>query len=87
MGAVGALRPSSFLERNKLSSEHVIVVEKLADFRWSQPDIKVITAEQFVAEQPLHRGRVRKVTNLCRSYGYLSMGYSARCWPRRGATA
>jgi glutathione synthase/RimK-type ligase-like ATP-grasp enzyme len=75
MGAVGALPPSSFLERNKLSSEHVIVVEKLADFRWSQPDIKVITAEQFVAEQPLHRGRVRKVTNLCRSYGYLSMGY------------
>ena len=75
MGAVGAPQRSSFLERSKLSSEHVIVVEKLADFRWSQPDIKVITAEQFVAEQPLHRGRVRKVTNLCRSYGYLSMGY------------
>ncbi len=75
MGAVGAPQRSSFLERNKLSSEHVIVVEKVADFRWSEPDLKVITAEQFVAEQPDDRGRLRKVTNLCRNYGYLSMGY------------
>ena len=53
----------------------MIVVEKLADFRWSEPEIKVITADQFVAEDPDARGRLRKVTNLCRTYGYLSMGY------------
>lgn len=58
-----------------MSSEHVIVVEKLADFRWSEPEIRVITADQFVAEEPDARGRFRKVTNLCRTYGYLSMGY------------
>jgi len=53
----------------------VIVVEKLADFRWNDPALKVITADQFVAEQPGARGPRRKVTNLCRTYGYLSMGY------------
>ncbi|MFX9665235.1 RimK-like ATPgrasp N-terminal domain-containing protein, partial [Acinetobacter baumannii] len=34
-----------------------------------------ITADQFVAEEPGARGQLRKVTNLCRTYGYLSMGY------------
>ncbi|MBD9394084.1 RimK family protein [Acidovorax sp. ACV01] len=58
-----------------MSSEHVIVVEKLADFRWEDSELKVITADQFVAEEPGARGQLRKVTNLCRTYGYLSMGY------------
>lgn len=58
-----------------MSSEHVIVVEKLADFRWDEAGLKVITADQFVAEEPGARGQLRKVTNLCRTYGYLSMGY------------
>jgi len=53
----------------------VIVVEKRADFRWEDPALRIITADQFVAEEPAARGPRRKVTNLCRSYGYLSMGY------------
>jgi glutathione synthase/RimK-type ligase-like ATP-grasp enzyme len=58
-----------------LSSEHLIVVEKLADFRWKDTALKVITADQFVAQEPRCRAPRRKVINLCRTYGYLSMGY------------
>lgn len=52
-----------------------MVVEKLSDFRWHEPGLKVVSAEQFVAEKPHERAGLRKVTNLCRGYGYLSMGY------------
>lgn len=53
----------------------MVVVEKLSDFRWHEPGLKVVCAEQFVAEKPQGRAGLRKVTNLCRAYGYLSMGY------------
>lgn len=58
-----------------LNSDHLIIVEKPADFRWSIPDIEVITAEQYLADGPRIRSRPRKVINLCRSYSYLSVGY------------
>ncbi len=53
----------------------MIVVEKRSDFRWSDPGVKIVTAEEFIAEGPQARSRVRKVTNLCRSYSYLGTGY------------
>lgn len=53
----------------------MIVVEKRSDFRWSDPGVKIVTAEEFIAEGPQARSRVRKVTNLCRSYSYLGIGY------------
>lgn len=37
--------------------------------------MKIVTAEEFIAEGPQARSRVRKVTNLCRSYSYLGTGY------------
>lgn len=58
-----------------LNSDHLIVVEKAHDFRWSEPDIEVITAEQYLADGARIRRRPRKVINLCRSYSYLSVGY------------
>lgn len=58
-----------------MSSVHVIVVEKRADFRWIDPAVRIMTAEELVSERPAARGRPRKVINLCRSYDYLSMGY------------
>ena len=66
-----------------MASDHLIVVEKSADFRWPDPDSRVITAEEFISEradgnegaraQPSKRPR--KVINLCRDYDYLSLGY------------
>lgn len=53
----------------------MIVVERRSDFRWSDPGVRIVTAEAFIAEEPRPRARARKVTNLCRNYSYLGMGY------------
>ena len=62
-----------------MASDHLIVVEKIADFRWADADSRVVTAEEFISERgdadPDARKRPRKVINLCRSYDYLSLGY------------
>jgi len=66
-----------------LASDHLIVVEKTADFRWAGADARVLTAEDFISERaegyeggraPASK-RPRKVINLCRNYDYLSLGY------------
>lgn len=58
-----------------MNSDHLIIVEKASDFRWSNPEIEILTAEQYLADGPRIRSRPRKVINLCRSYSYLSVGY------------
>ncbi len=66
-----------------MASDHLIVVEKTADFRWAGADSRVVTAEEFISERAEeHDGasgtssrRPRKVINLCRNYDYLSLGY------------
>jgi len=58
-----------------MNSDHLIIVEKPGDFRWSDPDMEVVTAEHFLADGPRIRSRPRKIINLCRSYSYLSVGY------------
>ena len=62
-----------------MASDHLIVVEKVADFRWANSDSRIITAEEFISERAHEDGvssrRPRKVINLCRSYDYLSLGY------------
>src|SRR5450631_3431263 len=72
-------RPSSSRRRLDLASDHLIVVEKAADFRWADADSRVVTAEEFISERSDTRAegrkRARKVINLCRNYDYLSLGY------------
>jgi hypothetical protein len=70
-----------------VASDHLIVVEKLADFRWAGADARsdsgahslVMTAEAFISGSSEARAdagrRGRKVINLCRNYDYLSLGY------------
>lgn len=64
-----------------MNSDHLIVVEKAADFRWADSDSRVVTAEEFISERGDARTRSgmakrqRKVINLCRNYDYLSLGY------------
>jgi len=53
----------------------LIIVEKRSDFRWPDPDMRVITAQEFISEGPTSLHRPRKIINLCRSYSYLSIGY------------
>ena len=56
-------------------SGQLIIVEKRGDFRWADPDMRVLTAQEFIAEEPSQFRRPRKIINLCRSYRYLSIGY------------
>lgn len=65
-----------------MASDHLIVVEKAADFRWAGSDSPVVTAEEFISEHATEMNgvsrtsrRPRKVINLCRNYDYLSLGY------------
>ncbi len=65
-----------------MASDHLIVVEKAADFRWAGTDSRIVTADEFIAEREASGGpgapaprRPRKVINLCRNYDYLSLGY------------
>ncbi|TWB22882.1 glutathione synthase/RimK-type ligase-like ATP-grasp enzyme [Nitrospirillum bahiense] len=55
-------------------SDLVVVVERRQDFRWPDPDGRVMTAGAYVAARP---GRPRRVINLCRHADYLSAGYYA----------
>jgi len=61
-----------------MASDHLIVVERRADFRWADADTRVVTAEEFISEctsDSNTRKHPRKVINLCRNYDYLSLGY------------
>ena len=65
-----------------MASDHLIVVEKAADFRWAGSGSLVVTAEEFISEHAIDKSgaskasrRPRKVINLCRNYDYLSLGY------------
>jgi glutathione synthase/RimK-type ligase-like ATP-grasp enzyme len=56
-------------------SSHLIVVENLADWKPSFPNLMVITAKDYLAQQEYFELKNAKVINLCRSYRYLSRGY------------
>lgn len=56
-------------------SEQLIIVEKRGDFRWPDPDGRVMTAQDFIAEDAGQCHRPRRIINLCRSYRYQSLGY------------
>jgi glutathione synthase/RimK-type ligase-like ATP-grasp enzyme len=57
------------------SSTQVIVVEKRSDFRWPEPGLRVMTAEEYVSERAREEPRQRRVINLCRNYDYQGLGY------------
>ncbi len=56
-------------------AEHIVVVEQLGDWKEDFPQSRVVTAKDYLASDEFLRARNCKVTNLCRSYGYLSVGY------------
>ncbi|MBJ3786384.1 RimK-like ATPgrasp N-terminal domain-containing protein [Devosia sediminis] len=56
-------------------TDPIIVVERRGDYRWSDKDPRVITAQDYISEGPNLAHRPRKVINLCRSFSYCSIGY------------
>ncbi len=56
-------------------AEHIIVVEQHSDWKPDFPRSRVVTAREYLGSDELMRLRDVKITNLCRSYSYLSVGY------------
>jgi glutathione synthase/RimK-type ligase-like ATP-grasp enzyme len=56
-------------------AEHLVIVEKLADWKPTFPDVRVVAARDYIASQEFSGRRGLRVLNLCRSYRYLSVGY------------
>ncbi|MCA1799440.1 MAG: RimK family protein [Xanthomonadaceae bacterium] len=56
-------------------AEHLVVVEKRSDWKPDFPRARVVTATEYLASDEFGKLRDCKVTNLCRSYSYLSVGY------------
>jgi glutathione synthase/RimK-type ligase-like ATP-grasp enzyme len=56
-------------------AEHIIVVEHRSDWKPEFPSSRVVTAHAYLGSDEFIKLRKGKVTNLCRSYGYLSVGY------------
>ena len=54
---------------------HVIIVEKRSDFRWADPQNRVVTLGDYLKSSPDGAGRRRKVVNFCRDTSYLGAGY------------
>lgn len=54
---------------------HIVVVESRGDWKPGMPDAQVVTAADYLSSETWIKARGCKVTNLCRSYGYLSTGY------------
>jgi glutathione synthase/RimK-type ligase-like ATP-grasp enzyme len=56
-------------------TEHLVVVDRKADFRWEAPGRAVVTGREFVTSSPRDLPPAQRVINLCRDYSYLSLGY------------
>jgi len=56
-------------------SKHIIVVESTKDWKGLLPDDLMISAHDYIRSQSIQSNETIKITNLCRSYRYLSVGY------------
>lgn len=57
-------------------SQHIVLIERAADWKPHYPDLRVITAREYLESPPeTEKGHPLRVINLCRSFGYLSVGY------------
>jgi glutathione synthase/RimK-type ligase-like ATP-grasp enzyme len=56
-------------------AEHLVLVEKPADWKPEFPEVRVAAARDYIASPEFSSRRDLRVLNLCRSYRYLSVGY------------
>ncbi|MGE0311319.1 MAG: RimK family protein [Lautropia sp.] len=56
-------------------TSHLVVVEKESDWKPHYPKLAVVTAREYIERPPAVERQPLRVINLCRSYGYLSVGY------------
>jgi glutathione synthase/RimK-type ligase-like ATP-grasp enzyme len=56
-------------------AEHLLLVEQETDWKAGFPNLPVVTARGYLAGGELATKKDLRITNLCRSYRYLSVGY------------
>ncbi len=56
-------------------ARQVVIVENLKDWKPNFPDVTVVRARDYLAQSQYFKLRDAKVINICRSYGYLTVGY------------
>jgi glutathione synthase/RimK-type ligase-like ATP-grasp enzyme len=56
-------------------ASQIVIVEQKSDWRAHFPDAVVVLADDYVSQHEYFKLRNARVINLCRSYGYLSLGY------------
>lgn len=56
-------------------SNQIIVVEDLADWKFGAPGCPVVHVDDYLTGKEFFKQRNTQVINLCRDYGYLSVGY------------
>jgi len=54
---------------------HLVVVESLKDWQPDYPNVRVVTARDYLAGPDYLKAKDLRIINLCRSYRYLSTGY------------
>lgn len=55
--------------------KYLLVVEKSKDWKADFPEATVVTAKEYIKGSDALSKRGLRIINLCRSYGYLSIGY------------
>ena len=53
----------------------IVVVESLTDWNFEGVQCNVVHVDDYLTGQEYFRQKNLQVINLCRSYGYLSVGY------------
>lgn len=56
-------------------SEHIVIVEKLSHWPKQFPQLRVITADDYLTGSSFPPGQALRIVNLCRSHRYASLGY------------
>ncbi len=56
-------------------SQQIVLIENLKDWKTSYPDVRVVLAKDYLDQSQYFKLRDAKIVNLCRSYGYLTIGY------------
>ncbi|MEO5337622.1 MAG: RimK family protein [Magnetospirillum sp. WYHS-4] len=57
------------------ATRYIIVIDRLADWRWSTEGLTVQTVDDYLAAAIPQKRRPARVINLCRRYKYMTAGY------------
>jgi len=58
-----------------MSARHIVIVDRLKDWKWEIEGLDIIPANDYLTKQAGIKKRPNRIINLCRHYTYLSGGY------------